>query len=166
MVELALILPILAFMALAIFDFARVYISAVTIESAAREAADYGALYPWHWTALNTSVTEAEMERRACAASSTLTDYDGESDHSSCANPTFTYALVKPGAVSDCSTVPRESTPCRVEVTLTYTFHIIIPLNVQFFDTQLGLPSTVDLVRSSTFAVSDFQLDEPLAPAE
>jgi Flp pilus assembly protein TadG len=164
-VELAMILPLLLFMALAIFDFARVYVSAITIESAAREAADYGSLYPWHWSSENESVTEAEMERRACAASSTLNDYAGASDYSTCTNPSFSYELVEPAGVTDCSTVARAETPCRVRVTLEYDFHVIVPLSLQFGDARLGLPNTVALERSSTFAISDFELDEPLAPS-
>jgi Flp pilus assembly protein TadG len=168
MVELALILPMLLFMALAIFDFARVYVSAISVESAAREGADYGSLYPWWWTPANTDATRAEIERRACTAASTLTDYEGAADNSTCTNPTVDIALdfgpagVTPG---ECWDVERDATPCRVVVTLQYEFRTILPLSLQFGDTRLGIPSEVLLERSSTFAISDFELDAPLEPS-
>ncbi|MGH2428019.1 MAG: TadE/TadG family type IV pilus assembly protein [Candidatus Limnocylindria bacterium] len=163
LVELVLILPLLLFLFLAIFDFARVFAAAISIESAAREAADYGSLYRWHWSAANTPVTEGEMEHRACTAASNLTDYaepTGTVNHETCTNPTFAYQLIYPGGtVIDCSTVPRADDPCEVEVSLEFDFRVIVPLSIQFFDTRLGLPSEVTLTRTSTFAVSDFDVD-------
>lgn len=168
MVELALILPLLLFMALAIFDFARVFVSAISVEAAAREGADYGGLYPWWWTPENTDATRAEIERRACTAASTLTDYEGAADHSTCTNPTVDIALdAAPAGVApgECSEVERSGTPCRVVVTLVYEFRTIFPLSLQFGDTRLGIPPEVRLERSSTFAISDFELDATPAPA-
>jgi Flp pilus assembly protein TadG len=168
-VELAIIVPLLLFMALAVFDFARVFTSAITVEAAAREAADYGALYPWHWNeddpnAIPTTV--GFMEARACSAASTLNDYVGDpaSNSATCTNPTFSYQLVKPSGVGNCYEVPRTATPCRVEVTVVHDFRVIIPLRLTFGDAELGFPSTVTLTRTSTFAVSDFELDRVNAP--
>jgi Flp pilus assembly protein TadG len=167
-VELALILPLLLFLFLGIFDFGRVFVAAIGVESAAREAADYGSLYRWNWTAANEPVTVAEMERRACTAASTLTDYaepPGTVNHETCSNPTFAYELIYPGgAAIDCSQVPREDDPCRVAVTLEYDFRLIVPFSIQFFDTGLGLPSEVTLTRESVFAVSDFEIDIEPSP--
>lgn len=169
LVELALVIPILFVMALAIFDFARVFTAAITIEAAAREAADYGALYPWYWD-LDTpgaiAVTEATMEGRACSAASTLPDYmgDGPSDTAECTNPTFSYVADKPAGVVNCYEVPRDEPACRVTVTVDFDFETIVPLGLQFGDTTLGLPSTVALSRTSTFAISDFELDRELEP--
>ena len=169
LVELALVLPLLLFLFLALFDFGRVFAAALTVESAAREAADFGALYRWHWTAANAAVTEAEMERRACTAASTLTDYEeppGTVNHETCTNPTFSYELMYPGGGGpiDCSAVPREDDPCLVHVTMDHDFQVIVPLRLRFFDTTLGLPAEVAITRESTFAVSDFQIDiEPAA---
>jgi hypothetical protein len=165
-----MVIPLLLVMALGIFDFARAFTSAITVEAAAREAADYGGLYPWFWDDSNPGViptTEAEMERRACSAASTLPDYEepaGTVDHSTCTNPVFSYELIEPPGVTNCYGVPREDDPCWVKVTLVHEFRVILPLRLQFGDTELGLPSAVTLTRTSTFAVSDFEIDEDLAP--
>jgi Flp pilus assembly protein TadG len=163
LVELALIVPLLLFMALAIFDFARVFTAAITVEAAAREAADFGALYRWNWKdTASADTTEANMLARACSAASTLTDYVGDppSDTAACSNPTFSYRLINDTSYASCYDVPREEDPCRVEVTLDYDFHVIVPLSLTFGDTTLGVPPDVALTRTSTFAVSDFELDE------
>jgi hypothetical protein len=63
----------------AIMDFARIYTTMVNVESAAREAADYGTtLGAGHWQAgAPMDATVAEMRKRACVASSNLPDYVG-----------------------------------------------------------------------------------------
>ena len=170
-VELALILPLLLFMALGIFDFARAFTTAITIESAAREAADFGGLYPWHWDASDPSsitTTAEEMETRACSAASNLTDYAGSNPDDgapvTCTNPAVAYQLINNTSYANCLDVPRDEVPCRVEVTVTYDFNVIVPLRLQFGDTELGLPSQLTISRESTFAISNFELDEGLAP--
>lgn len=173
-VELALVLPLILIMALAVFDFARVLTASITIESAAREAADYGGLYPWHW---NNAVpgtyekTAEEMTTRACTAASTLTDYEGDDpdvvaagDPVTCTNPTVAYDVVNATGYSNCYDVPRTAVPCRVVVTVVFDFETIVPLSLQVGDARIGLPSSVTLTRTSTFAVSNFELDEGLAP--
>jgi hypothetical protein len=161
LVEFTLLLPVLVLIFLAVVDFARLFASMVAVESAAREAADYGTLYPWHWEPANIPTTVAEMERRACVAASNLPEYVGPDDD--CANPSFSYVLVAPAGVTeeDCWQVPRENAACRVEVTLSHTFRLIAPLNIQFFDIQIGLPTDLSFERTSVFAVSDFDVDEP-----
>ena len=63
---------------IAVIDFARVYTTMMNVESAAREAADFGTTYgagKWQVGApLDDAV--AEMQRRACVAASNLPDYD------------------------------------------------------------------------------------------
>jgi hypothetical protein len=138
-----------------ILDLSRVYTTMLTVESAAREAADYGALYPWHWDPAFDDVTIAEMERRACVATSNLTDYAG--DATTCTNPTFSHVLHSMGH-PDCSTVARsDPNPCQVEVTLVYDFSLLLPTGL------IGLPPVLTFERSSLFEVSDFEID-PGAP--
>ena len=173
-VELALVLPVLAFLLLAIADFARLYTTMITVESAAREAADYGALYPWRWEgdptdpSSNHAKTVDEMQAIACKAVRNLPDYAGPDD--ACTNPAISISIDPTpagGGVTalDCWDVPRSSVPCNVTITLDYDFDIITPVNIAFGDTTLGLPSTLSFQRDSTFAISDFQIDEPLEAA-
>jgi hypothetical protein len=54
--------------------------------------------------------------------------------------------------------------PCNVSVTLAYDFNLIVPLSIPFFGGSLGLPPTLSFERTSTFAISDFEIDEPLQP--
>jgi hypothetical protein len=169
LVELALIIPLLLFMALAVFDFARVFTSAITVEAAAREAADFGGLYPWHWDSGDSiEKTQANMTTRACSAASTLTDYVGDDpsagDPVSCTNPTVTYQLIPAPGGGPCAEVGRDQRPCMVEVTVEFDFNVIVPLRLQFGGTTLGVPPSVTITRDSTFAVSNFELDEAVAP--
>ncbi len=161
--ELALIVPLLLILLLGIADFARLYTTMLTVESAAREAADYGAFYSRNWEGdptdptSNFSKTVVDMEERACVAASSLPDYSGSGG--TCANPAFAYELQDMGN-ANCADKDN-ATPCRVKVTLTYVFHLFAPLNINFFNVQLGLPSTLTFQRDSTFAISDFKLDQP-----
>jgi TadE-like protein len=177
LVELALVIPLLLFMALAVFDFARVLSHAITLESAAREAADFGGLYPWHWADVaSAQATQEKMVTRACISASTLTDYDGDdpsADPVTCVNPSVTFRLLDSAGnevpatdagYQACYAVLRTEVPCRVEVTIEYEFGVIVPLRLTLGDTVLGIPPSVHLTRTSTFAVSNFELDEALAP--
>jgi Flp pilus assembly protein TadG len=165
LVELALIIPLLLVIALGIFDFARAFTAAITIEAAAREAADFGTLYPWNWDENrpdNITATEVGMQARACSAASTLTDYLGSDPGptATCTNPAFSYEVVPaPNGPSNCYDVPRDWEPCKIKVTLDFEFRVIVPLSLKFGDTTLGLPDTVQMSRSSVFAVSDFEID-------
>ena len=173
-VELALLLPVLLFLFLGIADFGRLFATMLTVEAAAREAADFGTLYPWQWDPntppppdSNEAATRAEMERRACVSTSSLPDYVGAPDDTTCTNPTVTIDLdATPAGVAEsaCPFVPREDTPCNVVVTLGYTFDLLVPVNFEFFGTTLGLPGSISFERESVFAISDFEIDQVPAP--
>ena len=165
-VEFALVLPILVIVLVGIIDLARIY-TTLSVESAAREAADFGSFGSQKWdVAVYDAVpdgTEAKMERRACVASSDLPDYVGPDDD--CANPVFSYLLsgdrgatwveYDPGLGCDDST--REP-PCLVKVTLQFTFRLLVPLNVEVFGVQYGIPTTLTFERSSVYAMTDLEL--------
>jgi Flp pilus assembly protein TadG len=171
LVEFALVVPIALFLLLAIADFARIYTTMITVESAAREAADYGALYPWYWDgkpdddASNYAKTVQGMRERACLAMRNLPDYIGPDN--ACTNPSFSVSLdASPAGVSEdqCYQVARSSVPCNVEITLGYDFEVLFPVSIPFGAGRLGFPSTLSFERTSTFAISDFEIDEPLQP--
>jgi Flp pilus assembly protein TadG len=168
LVEFSLVVPLLFFMLLAILDFSRIFTAQLTIESAAREAADFGTQYPGYWEGdpndptSNAGKTVQGMIERACTASKHQTDYVGPD--TACTNPTFNYAIDPPTGVNpeDCHAIARTAEPCNITVTLDYTFHLIAPVNILWFDGTLGFPSTLAFQRTSTFAISDFQIDESL----
>jgi Flp pilus assembly protein TadG len=159
-VEFALVLPIMLFLLLGIVDLGRVYTTLVSVESAAREAADYGTtLGAPRWTSDQVAATVGEMQRRACVAASNLPDYVGPAED--CANPSFSYCISADGGpcgppieASNCNDPLREP-PCRVTVTLRYDFRLIVPMNIEIFGVRYGLPSVLTLERSSTFAMTD-----------
>jgi hypothetical protein len=172
-VEFALVLPVIVFLMLAIVDFSRIYTTMLTIESAAREAADFGTFGSQKWNAAIVSLpvdgTEAKMVLRACTASSDLPDYVGPDDN--CTNPSLSYALSGDKGATWVTYRPDQpyndalgcddatlEPPCWLRVTLRYDFHVITPLNIQFLDFKLGLPSTVTFERSSIFAMTDLAL--------
>ena len=162
-VEFALVLPILVFLMLAVVDFSRIFTTMLSVESAAREAADFGTFGSQKWSDVAVAGTEADMRNRACVASSTLPDYVGPDD--SCTNPDFSYELsldkgatwvsYTPGLGCD---DPVREPPCWLKVTLSYDFNVIVPMNLQFGDKTLGLPSTLTFTRSSIFAMTDLML--------
>lgn len=169
-VEFALIVPLLVFLMVGIIDLARIYTTMLSVESAAREAADYGSFGSQKWADATTvtTVTEPEMWRRACIASKTLTDYAGPD--TACTNPGFSYQLsMDKGATwtdyattaasgNPCSNAARTPNPCWVRVTLSYNFHLLVPLNFEVFGVHFGFPTTLAFSRSSTFAMTDLTL--------
>lgn len=168
MVEFALILPLLVFLMVGIIDLARIYTTMLSIESAAREAADYGSFYSTKWApAPAVDNTVAEMQRRACIASSDLTDYQGPD--TACANPQFAYQLSQDGgntwvdyattaaSASPCNNETREP-PCWVKVTLTYRFNLLVPLNVEMLGVRFGIPNSLTFTRTSIFPMTDLTL--------
>lgn len=166
-VEFALVVPVMVLILLAVVDFARIYTTMMSVESAAREAADYGTtLGAEHWLpGAPTNGTVAEMKRRACIASGDLPDYADPDDPSvgNCTNPGFDYCMTPPetgicGVPDPTCADPLRPEPCTVTVTMTYEFHLLAPFNIQFFDKQIGLPSTLSFTRDSTYAMTDIDL--------
>jgi hypothetical protein len=165
--EFALVAPILIIMMLAIIDLARVYTTMVSVESAAREAADYATFGSQKWDPslynLPVNGTEAKMQLRACVAASDLPDYVGPDD--SCSNPSFSYELSGDRGATwgpydptmACDDEVR-APPCWVRVTLTYDFKLISPLHIELFGSTFGLPATLTLQRSSVFPMTDLSL--------
>jgi Flp pilus assembly protein TadG len=173
-VEFALVLPIMVLVLLATVDFARVYTTMMNVESAAREAADYGTtLGAGKWQAgAPMDGTVAEMQRRACVAASDLPDYaDSDTDPANgCTNPAFAYCMTPttggtcgPVDPVDGCEIPTRPQPCTVTVTLTHVFRLFAPLNIQVGGSEFGFPSTITIVRDSTFAMTDIDL-APVAP--
>jgi hypothetical protein len=173
-VEFALVLPIMVFMLLAIVDFSRIYTAMMSVESAAREAADFGTTLGAGKWAVSGSVptpaenTETEMRRRACVAASDLTGYadpDGDPLTGDCTNPSFGFCVTPtvggPCGPLDASAAcddPLRTTPCRVTVTLTFDFRLISPMGIDFFGVRLGFPDSITFSRDSTFAMTDIDL--------
>jgi len=185
-VEFALVLPLLLILLLGIADLARIHTTMLTVESAAREAADYGAFGSYQWRIDpppgQIGDTIAEMKRRACTAASDLPDYEepaGTVDHADCTNPSFAFALcldpapdpdasctvpVSPttGACYDDPADPPKDPPCTLTVTLGYDFRLLAPLSFEAFGVHYGLPQSLPFERTSTFAMSDLTL--PASP--
>ena len=172
MVEFALVLPIMLILLFGILDLARVYTTMMGVESAAREAADYGTtLGAGKWQdGMPRADTEAAMQHRACVAARNLTDYaDPDGDPlTGCTNPAFTYCMTSTvggtcgpfDATAGCE-IPTRPTPCSVTVTLTYQFHLLAPLGIDFFGVRLGFPADLTLQRDSTFAITDIDVAGP-----
>jgi hypothetical protein len=155
LVETALVLPVMLMLLVGIADLAIVYASMITVESGAREAADWGAYRPGNWDAAAQPTTVGEMERRSCTPARSLTGYAGAADGSDCTNPTFACDVYLPAnalwvacdddAATACSLPERlgpSAIPCKVRVRLTYTF------------SPLVLP-TITFTQSSVFNVAD-----------
>jgi hypothetical protein len=157
-----------------VIDFGRLYITLIAVESAAREAADYGTTYgAARWSDVNFDDTTRRMEERACVAASTLADYSDPDNlpGSGCANPSFDYC-VTPAVDETCGDLdaadvcedPARPSPCTVTVRLTYTFHLLVPMNIEMLGTTWGLPSTITFERDSTFAITDIEAPMPSVP--
>ncbi len=153
-VELALILPILLLLLLAIGDFARLYTTALTVESAVREAADYGAFQGSNWLSANIPLTEAGMYRRACTASNTLPDYQTSDPDNTCENPVITYELVNDDGINCAEPVPAGDLPCIVHVSGHYDFHLF--LGGVGIAGIFSLPGTIPIDRDASYVVNDF----------
>lgn len=173
-VEFAVVLPIVLLLVVAIADLGRVYASAVAIESAAREAADYGAFDASYWTSelpppdSNYIKTTHEMNRRACvaAAGSHLQGYETTDpvNNSTCSNPVFSCTLERNGATTACSTSggftngvdcsdPDTDPPCTVHVRLDYQFRLILAIP--------PMPSSILISRDSYFRISNLEAPSP-----
>lgn len=167
-VEFALIAPIMVVIVMAVLDLGRIYTTMLSVESAAREAADFGTFGSQKWNsavyaAAPPDGTEAKMERRACVASSTLPDYVGPDDN--CTNPTFSYALSGDRGATwgpydaglGCDNPTREP-PCWLKVKLEYEFRLLVPFNLEMFGTAHGVPNTMSFERTSIFPMTDLNL--------
>jgi len=166
-VEFAILIPLLMLLFVAIADFARLYSTMVTIEAAARESADFGAFSSDYWKP-DDSWVKSQMLHRACLASSNLPDYIGTKDDfaATCSNPQVTIGERTPQPLdpapesTDCTASDNEY-PCWLTVALEYDFNVILPLHLQFFDIELGVPAQLTFTRASTFAMTDLQLPTP-----
>jgi hypothetical protein len=173
-VEFALVAPIMLVILLGILDLARIYTTMMSVESAAREAADYGTtLGAGKWQdGPPKDQTVTEMQRRACVAASDLPDYVDPDNPTTgnCTNPSFDYCItISTGgtcnpfdSTAGCED-PLRAPPCMVTVTLTYDFHLLAPFRFEFIGVTYGLPSTLTFSRDSTFAMTDIDL-APGAP--
>lgn len=128
----------------------------IAVESAAREAADYGAMQgKLKWDSTNTTEitqNELEMRARACAAASTLSDYAGDPPgtvNMTCTNPSFsfTYDVERAPSTGNCATQGEFDPPCIIHVTLTYQFRMFLDFP--------PLPGVINVPRESRFAISD-----------
>jgi hypothetical protein len=161
------VVPIVAIILVGIVDMSRVFTAVVTVESAVREAADYGAWRSDYWDdsdPLDPAYlkTEKAMVERACIASANLSGYVGPTD--GCANPRITkLELVNKNLTpaSDCDRADRSPGPCWVHVEMEYTHDLIAPVGFDFFGTRIGLPSQLTFRRDAIFAISDFTTDQP-----
>lgn len=157
-----MVLPVILLLLIAIADLGRLYTSAVAVESAAREAADYGSFVASNWTDVNVAVTTDQMRLRACtaAAGSHLQGYEtiDPVNNTTCSNPTFTCTLERNGASTDCATSggftngvecwdPTTEKPCTVHVRMDYQFRLFVSIP--------PLPSTIQISRDSYFRISD-----------
>ena len=162
--EFAIIVPVMLLILLGIADFGRLFTSAVAVEAAAREAADFGSFDSSYWTPTNVATTVAEMERRACtaAAGSHLEGYTTTDPviNATCTNPVFSCGLERNGATTDCSgsggftngvdcSDPTTEIPCTVHVRLVYQFNTLLSVG--------PMTGTFELDRDSRFRISNLQ---------
>jgi Flp pilus assembly protein TadG len=167
-VEFALVVPVMMLLLVAIADFGRLYTSAVAVEAAGREAADFGAFKASDWGSGNAPTMTALMEERACtaAAGSHLEGYEStDPANKTCTNPAFNCTLELGGGSSDCatsgglvgttdcSTIPSTDPPCTVHVRMVYEFRTILAIP--------PLPASIQVVRESRFRLSNLEPPPP-----
>jgi len=154
-VEFTLIVPFVLVLLIGIGDFARLYTTALTVEAAVREGADYGSFQSSNWLPQNRQGTLDEIMQRVCTSASTLPDYQtvDPATNATCTNPAVSIVAPDPGN-SDCyaAQLASSATPCSVEVSAQYEFQLI------FGGVGVGpftFPQTVHISRDVTYVVSD-----------
>jgi len=174
LVEFVLVVPILFLILLAIADLGRVYTSAVAVEAAAREAADYGAFDAARW---DTSVDPdnddnmvLEMRKRACVAAkgSHLEGYlqSDPTDDTTCTNPAFTCTLDRGGVSADCATASSSvgGADCSKDLSVTdppCTVHVRLDYDFTTFFAIPPMPTSISIVRESRFRMSSLDAPTP-----
>jgi hypothetical protein len=161
-VEFAIVVPVMLLILLAIADMGRLYTSAVAVEAAGREAADFGSFDASYWSPANAVTTVGLMRERACtaAAGSHLEGYETTDpvNNTTCSNPTMTCTLELGGASASCDSGqvggtdcsdPLTDPPCIVHVQMDYDFRMLMAVP--------PLPQSIQIVRHSRFSVSDLQ---------
>jgi Flp pilus assembly protein TadG len=169
-VEFALVVPVMMLLLVAIADFGRLYTSAVAVEAAGREAADFGAFDTSYWddSLGNVATTVNEMRHRACtaAAHSHLEGYETTDpvNDTTCTNPSFTCTLELGSDSVDCASsggfvgptncsLPATDPPCTVHVRMDYEFRTILSIP--------PLPASIQVARDSRFRISNLQPPPP-----
>jgi TadE-like protein len=166
-VEFALVFPLMLLLVVAVADFGRLYVSAIAVEDASREAADFGAFTSTNWATVsgtyNGPATVAQMEDRACtsASGSHLEGYVAGpltlGGQATCTNRTFSCTLETLGQAADCATSggvvavipcsdPAIEPPCVVHLRMAYDFTM--------FGAFGPLPATFHFARDSHFSIS------------
>ena len=147
-------------LAVAVGDFGRVFMAMVATESAAREAADYGAFLgaaAWKASDAPWTTNDSEMRHRACTAMSQVPGFT-DSDGTCTQNPAVSWELMTwdrasnttvaaDPLITDCSTIAQYADPCVVHVTATFVFRPVWPLP--------PVPSSITLTREAWFTISD-----------
>ncbi len=171
-VEFALVLPLMLIMLLAIVDLARIYTTMMSVESAAREAADYGTtLGAGKW---QDGLRRTEPSRDAasclcrCQRPARLRRSRFRSDDRRLHQPDLHLHDRSTGGSCSASTArlrrSARDPPCIVTVTLGYDFSLLAPLHFEFMGVQYGFPSTLSFERDSTFAMTDIGVAPPPGP--
>ena len=174
MAEFAIIVPVLFLILLGIADLGRVYTSAVAVESAAREAADYGAFDAARWDTSvdpdNDTNMVLEMKRRACVAAkgSHLEGYAQSDpiDDTTCTNPAFACTLDRGGVEVDCATSEGSvaAADCSKNLTVTdppCTVHVRLDYSFTTFFSIPPMPTSIAIVRESRFRMSSLAAPTP-----
>lgn len=131
-VELALILPLLAILAIGVSEFGRIYYAAITVADAARAGAQYAAQ---NTVTSTDSVAINQAARNEAADLGTITT----SSSRFCRCPDGS----SPSCTTTCSGYGSPEVFVRVNTSMTVTLLMHYP----------GVPSTIAIARAATFRV-------------